>query len=547
MLRYSCSIAMTSVFLTVSFSMAAQAAGIITLLGVGDNGQQANSDTKKASLSDDGRYAAYESDADNLVADDGNGARDVFLHDRLARTVQRISLGSSGGDANGDSDFPRLSPDARLYAFDSFASNIIAGDNNNSQDIFLLDLETGVVELISVSSTGEQGNGNSSRPEMSADGRYIAFRSAASNLVAGDLNGVEDVFVRDRELGFTTRVSVSSTGVEANSESGYYGNPISRDGSIVAFNSSASNLVLDDTNGVPDVFVHDRNTGETTRISVSTSGNEGNAGSHLPAMNTTGRFIGFFSHATTLVANDTNFKGDAFVHDRSNGTTIRVSVNANGDQGDGIGGRPVISNDGRYVAFASSASNMVADDTNGWRDVFFKDLGTGVVTRLSVDNSGNEGNNNIDTPLMTPDGRFVSFEANASNFVANDINPGWDLFLHDRYGTLCRGQVPTWVGTMGDDVIAGTAARDVIHGLDGHDLIIGKSGNDIICGGRGNDEIRAALGTTDVVILDGGDGDDILRSGGGNDFMIGGTGVDDCDGGVGTDQAWGCEFQTNIP
>jgi len=382
---------------------------------------------------------------------------------------------------------------------------------------------------------------------MSADGRYIAFRSAASNLVAGDLNGVEDVFVRDRLLGFTTRVSVSSTGVEADSESGYYGNPISRDGSIVAFNSSASNLVLDDTNAVPDVFVHDRNTGETKRISISTNGAEGNSGSHLPSMNTDGRFIGFFSHATTLVENDTNGKGDAFVYDRNNNRTIRVSTNANGDQGDGIGGRPVVSMNGRYVAFASSASNMVADDTNGWRDVFFKDLATGEVTRISVDSFGSEGNHNIDTPFMTPDARFVSFEANASNFVDNDINPGWDLFLRDRHGVLCRGAIPTWVGTLGDDVIPGTAGRDVIHGLDGHDLIIGQSGSDIICGGRGNDEIRAGLGSEVTVILDGGDGDDSLRSGGGNDFLIGGAGLDDCDGGVNTDQAWGCESQVNIP
>jgi Tol biopolymer transport system component len=538
---------MTAVLLTVSFSMPVQATGITTLLGVGDNGQQPNDETKKASLSDDGRFAVFESDADNLVAEDGNEARDVFLHDRLARTVERVSLSSNGDEANGDSDFPKLSPDATLIAFDSFASNLVENDTNNSQDVFLKDLETGIVELVSVSSTGEQGNGDSSRPEMSADGRYVVFRSAASNLVSGDTNNVEDVFVRDRQLGFTTRVSVSTTGAEANDESGYYGTPISRDGRIIAFRSVASNLVLNDTNAKPDVFVHDRETGETTRISVSTDGVQGNSGSHLPAMNTTGRFIGFYSYASSLAENDTNFKGDAFVHDRNTGRTVRVSVSAEGVQGDGHGSRPVLSADGRYVAFASSASNMIPDDTNGWRDIFFKDLATGKVTRISVDSFGNEGNHNIDTPFMTPDARFISFEAYASNFVDNDINPGWDLFMHDRYGALCRGEIPTWVGTLGDDVILGTEDRDVIHGLDGNDLIIGKSGADIICGGRGQDEIRAGLGTTDVVILDGGDGDDVLRSGGGNDFLVGGAGVDDCDGGTGTDQAWACELQTGIP
>jgi hypothetical protein len=367
--------------------------------------------------------------------------------------------------------------------------------------------------------------------------------------VPDDTNGFYDVFVHDRQTGTTERVSVSSEGEEGDEESGFFGNPISRDGRIVAFRSFATNLVPNDTNGQKDIFVHDRETGETTRVSVSSSGRQGNSGSHLPDLSPDerGRYVLFFSVATNLVNDDRNFEPDGFVHDRDLGITYRVTARDDGVEGNGIGGRPTISADGRYVAFASSASNLVEGDTNGWRDVFLKDLQTGNIALISTGNNGERGNANSDTPFMTPDGRFISFESEASNFADQDVNPTWDLFLRDRLGALCRGLVPTYVGTRNDDFLQASGNRDIIHGLSGNDRILGVAGEDVLCGGAGNDELRGSLQQNFRTILDGGEGDDMLRSGQAADVLLGGPGVDICDGGAGNDQSSACETVINIP
>lgn len=520
--------------------------GVTMPIGIGDAGTEANAETKKASISDDGRYVAFESLADNLVAGDTNGARDVFLLDRLTRRLVRWSQNEAGEQGDGASDYPDLSPDARLLAFDSLASNLVADDDNGAQDVFFVDLETGAVQLVSVSSDGVQGNGDSARPEMSADGRFVAFRSAASNLVPDDTNDTFDVFVRDLVERTTTRVSVGNLGEQGNGQSGYYGNPISRDGGVVAFSSDASNFVADDTNGVPDVFVHDIQTGETLRVSVSSDGGQGSSGSHLPGMSpdARGRFITFLSVASNLVPDDRNREPDGFMHDRDLGLTYRVSSRDDGVESNGIGGRPSVSANGRMVAFASSADNLVEGDTNGWRDVFYKDRMTGLIWLASVDNSGGLGDDNSDTPLMTPDGRFLSFESEATNFAGSNLNPGWDLLLRDRFGSLCRGMVPTYVGTTGDDVLESSSAPVVIHGLSGNDRIIGRAAGDVLCGGADNDELHAS---NSRALLDGGDGDDRLLGGAGPDTLIGGRGVDDCDGADGTDRAYACETLMNVP
>jgi len=225
-----------------------------------------------------------------------------------------------------------------------------------------------VVQRVSVASDGTQGNDNSWDPSISADGRYVAFFSHASNLVPGDTNGKADVFVHDRVTGQTTRVSVASDGTEGN---GYSWFPsISADGRYVAFESIASNLVPGDTNGVSDVFVHDRLTGQTTRVSVASDGTQGHSASDHPSISADGRYVAFESFASNLVPGDTNGKRDVFVHDRLTGQTARVSVASDGTQGNGDSIYPSISADGRYVAFVSGASNLVPGDANGNIDVF---------------------------------------------------------------------------------------------------------------------------------------------------------------------------------
>ncbi|GAG29851.1 unnamed protein product, partial [marine sediment metagenome] len=208
---------------------------------------------------------------------------------------------------------------------------------------------SGSTERVSVGTTGIEGDGDSHEPVMSADGRYVAFQSYASNLVDGDTGGYRDVFVHDRRTGTTERVSVNTEGDQGNGDSRVAA--ISADGRFVAFSSYATNLVDGDTNRYRDAFVHDRHTGSTERVSVGTTGNEGNGESRAIAMSADGRFVAFHSLASNLVAGDTNGLADVFVYDRQTGTMERVSVDTAGDQGNGDSWWPAISADGRYVAF----------------------------------------------------------------------------------------------------------------------------------------------------------------------------------------------------
>src|SRR5947207_7980736 len=261
-----------------------------------------------------------------------------------AQTTERVSVVSGGTEGNNASLGSALSADGRFVAFDSSATDLVAADTNGVSDVFVHDRQTGTTERVSVASDGAQGNGSSGLvtfafpPALSADGRFVAFVSFATNLVASDTNGATDVFVHDRQTGTTERVSVASDGTEGNAASA--GATLSADGRFVAFHSAATDLVAGDTNGTTDVFVHDRQTGITERVSVASDGTEGNKASSYPALSADGRFVAFDSDATNLVAGDTNGTTDVFVHDRQTGTTERVSVPSGGrTQGNGKSGR----------------------------------------------------------------------------------------------------------------------------------------------------------------------------------------------------------------
>jgi len=242
-----------------------------------------------------------------------------------------------------------ISRDGRYIAFTSRYA-LTPGDTNQASDVYLWDRMTSTYERISVATGGGLADGTSERPSISADGRYIAFASAATNLVAGDTNGSVDVFVRDRVAATTTRVSVSSTGAQV---SGISRDPdISDDGTVVAFVSSAFELVPDDANGAADVFVRDLTTGVTTRVSVRTGGGEADQPSVSPVLSGDGNVVAFWSAATNLVAADSNAVADVFVHIRSSAVTERVSVSSTGGEANGYSGGPALSSDGRFVAFA---------------------------------------------------------------------------------------------------------------------------------------------------------------------------------------------------
>ena len=286
------------------------------------------------SLSSDGRYVAFESTAPDLVAGDTNGVSDVFLRDRAAGTVELVSVSSSEAQGSGVSFAPRVSPDGRFVVFESAAPNLVTGDTNGRTDIFLRDRQAGTTVRVSVGAGGVGGNFDSYLASVSADGRYVAFQSIASNLVAGDTNGVSDVFVRDLQSGTTSRVSVGAGGAQGTGGDSTLAR-ISADGRYVVFQSAATNLVAGDTNAALDVFVRDRQTGTTTRVSVTNGGAQANAASGEAQISSDGRYVVFTSTGTSLVAGDTNGLSDVFVRDRQAGTTSRVSLLSGGGQADG--------------------------------------------------------------------------------------------------------------------------------------------------------------------------------------------------------------------
>jgi Tol biopolymer transport system component len=248
-------------------------------------------------------------------------------------------------------------------AFESASDNLVAGDTNGEKDIFVHDLLSGETERVSLTSDGKQANVGSVTPAISADGRWVAFLTDASNLVEEDTNKAGDIFVHDRQSGETWRVSVASDGTEGNGRS--YEPHISADGRFVVFTSDASNLVSGDTNRVSDVFIHDLQSGETRRVSLASDSRQGNSRSYDPSISADGRFVVFTSAATNLVYGDANLSHDVFVHDLQTGQTRRASLSLDGLQGDNHSIEASISAEGRFVAFASAASNLVYSDTNG--------------------------------------------------------------------------------------------------------------------------------------------------------------------------------------
>ncbi|MGE0364072.1 MAG: TolB family protein, partial [Vicinamibacterales bacterium] len=417
----------------------------------GASGQQS------VAISGDGRYVAFESAATNLVAGDANGATDVFLVDRVTRVTTRVSVATGGAEATGGGSGTfgvAVSGDGRVVAFDSTATNLVAGDTNGLSDIFVHDRATGTTTRVSVATGGGQGTGatgaRSQRPQLSADGRLVAFSSELTNLVPGDTNGKPDVFVHERATGTTTRVSVATGGAQTTGETlGSIRPALSADGRVVAFISDAVNLVPDDTNNVLDAFAHDRVTGETTRVSVRSAGVQATgADTFSVAISGDGRYAAFDSEAA-VVTPDGNGDRDVFVHDRVTTNTSRVSVASGGAEANGpFGSRaPSISSDGRFIAFASDATDLVAGDTNGASDVFVHDLVTGRTTRVSLSSANGQptapgGAPPISSglPAISADGRLVAFSSTAANLTAGDGNQLGDVFVRDTRMFL-RGRV----------------------------------------------------------------------------------------------------------
>jgi Tol biopolymer transport system component len=384
-------------------------------------------DSQSPAVSGDGRYVAFSSDAGNLVSGDTNSASDVFVRDRTANTTERVSVSSAGTQGNNESGAAVISADGRYVALVSAASNLVAGDSNGKEDVFVRDRLSGTTERVSLGAANAQADDDSGPAAISADGRYVVFVSFAANLVSGDTNLSSDIFVRDRLTNSTQRVSVSSVGIQANDDSTAVA--VSTDGRYVAFVSAASNLVSGDGNLSADVFVRDMVALTTVRVSLSSAGAEANDDSLSVALSADGRYVAFASDADNLAVADTNGVTDVFVRDRTANLTELASLSDAGAHGDDESLAPSVSADGRFVAFESLAATLVGGDAPSSADAFLRDRVAATTTRVSVGAANVAAADDSATPALGASGGVLAFVSWAANLVVGDTNGSSDVFV----------------------------------------------------------------------------------------------------------------------
>ncbi|BCD96231.1 dockerin type I domain-containing protein [Marinagarivorans cellulosilyticus] len=412
---------------SLTLSVASSAALLATeRVNISNTGAQANSSSYKASISANGNHIAFFSNASNLVADDFNAFGDIFVRDLTTGVTERVNVDSAGNEAMGHSEFGDISADGRYVVFSSHADNLVPGDTNGWDDVFIRDRELGTTERLSVSTSGAQTNWWSQEPSISGDGRYVVFTSHDSQLSPNDTNNTHDVFLRDRQAGTTTLISVSTTGTLANG--GSYMPTISDNGTHITYVSSASNLVANDTNGWEDIFVYEIATGTTTRVSLDIAGAQIQGNSRDPNISANGRYVVFLS-------NNSEFdpfifdESEILLHDTQTSTTEKITISHDGSATSGMNSRPSISADGRYVSFSSNISNLISDDTNFFEDIFVFDRNTSTTERISLDINGNEINDGSYGPTISSNALYVVYESNSPNIVANDTNGFSDIFV----------------------------------------------------------------------------------------------------------------------
>lgn len=471
----------------------------------GPLGQGFNNASDFAALSADGTWLVFQTDAGNSFLSDSNGWADLWRQNRTDGTLQRVSLTGGNAATDGASFGAAISADGRHIAFTSLATNMLAADLNGMADIFRRDMETGALLLISANTDGRAGNNVSFGAAISADGARIAFLSAASDLVAADSNGAIDVFLRDLSANTMRLVSSAADGTQGNA--GALNRPaLSADGRFVTFDSLASNLVADDSNGRDDVFLKDMQTGAISRVSTSADGTQQNGGvqgSMRPVISADGRYVAFASSATNLVAGDTNNAVDVFRRDMQTGAIERVSVTLGGVQGAGDSLDASISADGRFIAFTSLAGNFAADDRPASADIFLKDMQTGTLALLSRNLAGVPGLGESVNAAISADGLRIAFASSVPDLVAGDTNAWQDVF---------EAALP-----RPSDAITGTAAADVLRGTAGADTMQGLAGDDWLRGDDGDDRLE---GGADADTLDGEAGADLMLGGAGHDHYL---------------------------
>ncbi len=403
------------------------------LLSMTADGQPGLGPSSQPAWSADGHFVAFTTGAPNLAPGASGPAFDVLVRDQVSGQIELVSKSSSGVPGNGSSGSASVSADGRYVTFRSYSTNLVAGVPPGSFGrIYRHDRMTGQTIMVSRSSAGAPNNKNADLPIISDDGRYVAYVSSADNLVTGDTNNASDVFRTDILTGQTIRVSVSSTGTQGDAMSGGFDNAkvdMSPDGSVVAFPSMADNF-SDSDGPSSDIFVRDIIKQTTTCVSLSFRGGPTDGASFAPTISANGRWVAYYSLATNIAGDDSNGMADVFLHDLNRGQTTRISLASDGSQANGISSDPSISYDGSVVAFVSTSTNLDPSDTTTVHDVYLKNLLTGKTTMASPRGPwGSPGGAPIE-PAIKPDGSAVAFYSSASNLTPNDVNGFHDIFSY---------------------------------------------------------------------------------------------------------------------
>ncbi|MEH3099100.1 cadherin domain-containing protein [Sphingomonas adhaesiva] len=507
---------------TVSVNVGAKDAESSKLERIGTN--SGGDGTYVHDISSDGTKVLFSSPSPNYISGDDNGTNDIFIKDLSSGLVTVISSNEQGKFGNGFSTGAKFSSDGNKVLFLSISSNLSDNDNNKRADTFVKDLRTGGISLVSSGDMGQAGNGDADQAIWSPDGKKVLFSTYASNLVPDDNNSAKDIFIRDLQTGKLTLVTSSSDGVRANGASSDWFLRISEDGSKVIFDSNASTLVAGDENKGWDIFEKDVATGKTVAVSVGADGNP--AGGRFASISNDGKLVAFQTNAR-LVESDTNNYSDIYVRDLSTGQTHLASSNQMGEVANRGGTNGVISPDGNKVAFISQSANMGVDNRSS--QIFIKDLRGGDVSVVSVSNDGELANSVADIIGFSSDSSKLIFTSAANNIAPGTRTGILSIFVKDlatgqvtlvsgaddgaaatssvtgraylsadnshiAFMSTARNLVPGDANAVMDVFVRSLPTGATVTGTDGADILVGTKLSDTLTGGAGADVLRGGAG-----------------------------------------------------
>lgn len=404
--------------------------GANTLVSRDSSGVKGSGDSYSGDISLDGRHVVFMSSAANLVSSDTNGVSDIFLKDTSTSGITRISVDSSGNQANGSSSTPKISGNGKYIVYISAATNLVSGDTNGYNDVFRYNISTGATERVSVSSTGVEANNQSLSPNTDLEGRFVVFTTQSTNLDVTDGNGQYDIVLKDMNSGSATYISQSDAGVLSNGSSSSAS--ISCDGRYVAFTSGGSNLVSGDTNGYDDVFVTDMLS--TRTVTNATLG--GNGWSTTSDISCDGKYILYTSSATNQISGDTNDVTDAFRYERSTGTKVRVSLRENGTTTLQSTSGMALSADGKYALFTSTGVNVLTNTVSNYTDynttsLLIRDMSNSSVRAVNVRSDLQTSYSGLTSVASFSGSNKVVYDSKGYSLVSDDNNGYLDVFTVD--------------------------------------------------------------------------------------------------------------------